>query len=513
MPRVGDPGDAAYWSSRRDELAAQLAEDEDELNRRLAEIYEREADRLEREIAAYYQTYGEGNVIEYRRLLADLSEDDRRLLMEQMDGFAAKYPQYAHLMPVRASIYRLNELEGLQASIRVQQLRIGAIEQDEMRAHFERQARRAADLAAEEMGLGSSFDAIGAQVVRETVGAAWARGGSFSERIWSNREKLAAYLNDDLAKMIARGAAYEEVARSLRSRFADVSRRDAMRLAYTEGTFLLNEAQAMVHETEFELYRLSCVHDKRACEVCRKLESAQAENPARFSERVPGVNFPPMHPWCRCSYEVAVPDWDAWVDSYVERHGGDGLASRFARKVIDDASDHEPSVTGLLQSFERDGVRLSGAHYRIKGAESLIRKIRLRAVTNGTTLDRAADLISDALRYTYVLDDDAFGDAYNEIRSSMEEKGYNFIEVNNSLRLTGVEYRGVNAKVSAPDGYVFEIQFHTGASLDVKERLNHPLYERARLPDTSEAERLALAAQMRENSDSIPMPRGVDGVR
>lgn len=509
MPR----DDAAYWAGRRDDLMAQLAEDEDDLNRRLSALYDREADRLEREIAAYYQTYGEGNVIEYRRLLADLSEEDRRLLIEQMDDFAAKYPQHAHLMPVRASIYRLNEMEGIQASIRMQQLRIGAIEQDEMREHFERQASRAADLAADEMGYGSSFDAIAVQVVEETVGAAWASGGSYSERVWSNREKLASYLNDDFSRMVARGAAYEEVARSLRKRFSDVSRRDSMRLVYTEGTFLFNEAQARVHERDFELYRISCVHDKRACEVCRKLEAAQAENPARFEDRKPGVNFPPMHPWCRCSYTVEVADWDAWIDEYVEKHGGDGLASRFARKAIDDASDHEPSVTGLLRSFERDGVRLSGTRYRIKGAESLTRKIRMRAMMRGMTLDLAADLISDALRYTYVLDDDVFGDAYRMIRSSMEEKGYNFIEVGNSLKLTGVEYRGVNAKVSTPDGYVFEIQFHTGASLDVKERLNHPLYEMARLPDISEAERLALAAQMRENSDSIPMPRGVDGVR
>lgn len=134
-------------------------------------------------------------------------------------------------------------------------------------------------------------------------------------------------------------------------------------------------------------------------------------------------------------------------------------------------------------------------------------------MTHGTTLDRAAARVSDALRYTYVLDADSFGDAYREIRSSMVGEGYTFIVVNNSLRLTGVEYRGVNAKVAAPDGYVFELQFHTEESLDVKERLNHPLYERARLPGTSEAERVARAARMRRNSDSIPMPRGVGGVR
>ena len=319
------PSEEEYWRRRRDALAQQLVDDEAELNRRLAELYEQEAAWLDREIASYYQRYGEDNVIEYRRLLVTLSDDDRRMLMEQMDEFAEQYPQYAHLLPVRASIYRLNELEGIQASIRVQQLRIGAIEQAELEAHFERQATRAANVAAEEMGFGENFYRVNDSVIQETVGAAWANGKHFSESVWDNRERLASYLNDDFAKMLARGVTYEEMARSLRDRFEHVSRRDSMRLIYTEGTFLLNEAQAKVHESDFEHYRLSCVNDGRACKVCRGLQAEQKERPARFDERAPGVNFPPLHPWCRCSYEVAVDDWDAWIDDYVAKRGGDAV--------------------------------------------------------------------------------------------------------------------------------------------------------------------------------------------
>ena len=40
-----------------------------------------------------------------------LSDEDKRLLIEQMDEFAKKYPQYAHLMPVREHM-KLNRLEG-----------------------------------------------------------------------------------------------------------------------------------------------------------------------------------------------------------------------------------------------------------------------------------------------------------------------------------------------------------------------------------------------------------------
>lgn len=316
-----------YWQARREALLAQMEADEARLNEGLAGLYASEAAKLEREIASYYQRYGEGDVIQYRRLLATLPDADRRLLIERIDEFARKHPQWAHLAPVRKSIYMLNELEGVQASIRMQQLEIGAIEQEELDAHFERQARRAANLAAEEMGFGKSFYPIGAPLVQATVGAAWASGESYSERLWGNRERLAAYLNDDFAKGIARGLAYDKLAKQLAERFENVSTRDAKRLVYTEGTFLFNESQARVHEQAFQMYSIKCVNDGKACPVCRDLQSEQARDPARFEERAPGVNFPPLHPWCRCAYVIEVEDWDAWVDAYVAARGGDSAAA------------------------------------------------------------------------------------------------------------------------------------------------------------------------------------------
>lgn len=348
--------EAEYWAKRRDELLEQMAKDEQELNAKLAKLYEKEVARLERDIAAYYQKYGQDNVIEYRRLLADLSDADRRLLIERMDDFAKKYPQYAHLLPVRKSIYKLNELEGIQTSIRLQQLEIGAIEQEELTAHFERQAQRAANLAAEQMGFGSNFYSVDASVVQSTVGAAWASGAAFSERIWANRERLAAYLNDDFGKLIARGVAYDTAARELSGRFANVSTRDAKRLVYTEGTFLFNEAQARVHEGDFECYALSCVDDNRVCKVCREIQAAQKESPARFSDRQPGVNFPPLHPWCRCSYTVEVDDWDAWIDAYVAARGGDAVTKSYPSGAVG-------NYLKPLSEFEaKDGRRDLFAH-------------------------------------------------------------------------------------------------------------------------------------------------------
>jgi SPP1 gp7 family putative phage head morphogenesis protein len=328
-----------YWQKRREDLLRQMEKDEQKLLDKLDKLYSGQIAELERDIAAYYQKYGKDNVIEYRNLLNSISEKDREMLMQRMDEFAAKYPQYAHLMPVRESIYRLNELEAIQMEMYIQQYEIGAIEQEELQAHFEEYALKSANLAAEQMGFGDQFYSLNSSLISSTVGAAWSQGKNYSERIWENREKLAQYLNDDFAKLIARGVSYDKCVADLAKRFGDVSRRDIKRLVFTEGTFLFNETQAQVHENEFDKYCIACA-DSRACPICKSLQANQRVNPVNFEDRTPGINFPPLHPWCRCSYTVQVDDWDAWIDDYVARHGGDRLTpSYFSYSIPDDIRD------------------------------------------------------------------------------------------------------------------------------------------------------------------------------
>lgn len=500
-----------YWRERRDEFLAQLEKDEAALRKRLEKAYASEAAKLDRLIAAYYAKYGEDKVIEYRRLLQSISTEDHTLLMERMDDFAKKYPQYADLMPVRESIYRLNELEAIQLQIRIQQYEIGAIEQAELQRHFSEQARRAANMAAEELGFGKDFYRYDSEVVKATVGAAWAAGEDFSARIWANREKLASYLNDDFSKLIARGVSYDEISRELRARLNHSGTRTAMRLVYTEGTYLFNEAQARVHESEFESYAISCIHDGKACEVCRELEAYQKQHPAKLSERMPGTNFPPMHPWCRCSYTLEVADWDKWIDEYVQKRGGDSGTQ--ATRLRSDAMVREPGTTSFLQSLQRVGSTLAGLDFRLKGQQSLARKIRTDSHDKTMSEQEAADSIHDVLRYTYQLQTASFADEFARIRAELEKAGYTLVKVKNTLQSTGVTYRGVNCQFETPDGFKFELQFHTPESLALKENELHKLYEEQRLPETDPKRRAELVRRMIELSDGLSTPPNIEEVR
>ena len=83
--------DAAYWEKRRKALLSQMESDEKELFKKLDALYSSEIAKLERDIAAYYHLHGEENVIEYRKLLASLSEEDAALLMERMEEYMGEF--------------------------------------------------------------------------------------------------------------------------------------------------------------------------------------------------------------------------------------------------------------------------------------------------------------------------------------------------------------------------------------------------------------------------------------
>ena len=328
----------SYWTDRQEQLKQSAEKSEAALKKRLEKFYDAEFKRLEKEIAAYYQTYGEDNVISYRNLLQSLSDEDRTLLMERMDDFAEKYPQYADLMPVRESIYKLDRLQGLQYSVYMSEAEIAGYTNAQMTEYLTKLSQKGVNYGMETLGFGKNFYSINSDVVKRFVDVPWCNGENFSTRIWNDTQKLAQYLSTDIAQGFARGDSYDKLVRNIRQRFGRVNRKDAYRLIYTEGTYVMAESSMQPFTEDFEQYRLSPVLDGRTCPICRGLR----EQVFLISERQPGVNFPPIHPWCRCSWEIVVDDWDKWMDEYVAKHGGqtaEKQASNIEKRMAVDESD------------------------------------------------------------------------------------------------------------------------------------------------------------------------------
>ena len=89
------------------------------------------------------------------------------------------------------------------------------------------------------------------------------RGSGMIRRSWHS-----TFLQD-IAHGFARGDSYDRLVRNLQQRFSRVNRRDAYRLIYTEGTYVMAESSIKPFEDDFEQYRISPVLDGKTCSICR----------------------------------------------------------------------------------------------------------------------------------------------------------------------------------------------------------------------------------------------------
>lgn len=305
----------SYWHSRQTLADAAMEKDERALSVRVHNAYESELRRLNREIAEYYQRYGENGVLEYRRLMETMDPKDRELLIRDCDEFLRQHPDMQSIVDVRKSIYQLNRLEGLQASARLHLYQATGDVVQRIDNHIMRQSLRGANTAAEAMGFGRSFYNMDSDAVRRFVDTAWTGNASYSQRIWDNTETLASYVAQDMSKALARGDSYQRIAKALEKRFVDVPQSSLMRLVYTEGTYVSRMAQVEELKREgFDSYTIEVVHDEHACEECEGVNGSTF----RFEDMQVGVNFPPLHPYCRCQIAPAVSDWDAWQQKQEE---------------------------------------------------------------------------------------------------------------------------------------------------------------------------------------------------
>jgi hypothetical protein len=120
-------------------------------------------------------------------------------------------------------------------------------------------------------------------------------------------------------------------------------------------------------------------------------------------------------------------------------------------------------------------------------------------------VDEALGLVKDAIRYTFRYPDHRYTEGVIADCERLEGAGFKGYDRRNSWGQ--MEYKGVNSRWQVPgSGQVFEVQFHTQASLDAKEE-THWAYERLRsLPENDEEVR-ELHAYQREVTSKVPMPR------
>jgi hypothetical protein len=165
-------------------------------------------------------------------------------------------------------------------------------------------------------------------------------------------------------------------------------------------------------------------------------------------------------------------------------------------------------VPGILAVEAGDPNRyLAGFEHHIKGEDRLKEKVadQLRA-SPGLSPSRALALIPDGVRFTYKYGEDGYTTGVRQDIARLEARG--FVEVERRNTWDSQQYKGINARWREPEsGLLFEVQFHTQASIEAKE-LTHKAYERIR-SSADDQELPELKAFQRRVNSMVPIPPNV----
>ncbi|MEN2862849.1 phage minor head protein [Mannheimia haemolytica] len=175
----------------------------------------------------------------------------------------------------------------------------------------------------------------------------------------------------------------------------------------------------------------------------------------------------------------------------------------------------EPMITrDVVSIITASGGEPAGLDFRLKSLSSLQRKIDTEIIA-GVSKEQAIASIRDVIRYTAILDEQRFVEQYQKMQKDLEKQGYSTIIVKNTWKSNNA-YKGINTFVSTfieKNNIIFELQYHTKQSFELKNGKLHELYEKFRDLNIPLAKKSEILLEMQKLSANLKEPKNIDLIK
>ena len=299
---AADKLNGAYWRKRAIELAEKQKQEDDDLCLRFHREYERILHELDKEISIFYARYAANESVsmaDARRLLRDAELEDFRMSLDEFrdKALAGGFDKELEEVYLRS---RISRLQALQTQVELRMMELFGSQRDVLRDHLQERYTdtyyRTVYAVSQQADVASTFARIDPQTIERILAVPWA-GSEFSSRIWADKDKLTRELMQTLSRGFVRGDSLDRMTREFAQRMG-VSESRAATLIHTESAHTAAEAAEQGYrETSVKSYRFEAALDLKTCSVCGALD--QREFP--LAEHETGINYPPLHPRCRCT--------------------------------------------------------------------------------------------------------------------------------------------------------------------------------------------------------------------
>lgn len=293
-----------YWTKRKANLIYEQMDKAEKQADRFDEIYKQSKAYLDKQINKVFDKFQR----DY-----GLSERDARQVLKNMKGQKdlSELRKVLEARPNDPNIQRLlADLDSPAYAYRMKRLERLNDDLDHMRESIYRSEKSGSDAfysdlmkdsyykatfdLQQQTGLAYSFSNLPETEIKRLRGLKWT-GEAYSDRIWSNTGALASSVKDELLVSLMTGRSVKDTAQAIAERFG-VGQNNARRLVRTESAFFHNQMELLSYEdAEITKYKFVAVLDRRTSHICQEHDNKVYDT----DKAVPGVNYPPLHPWCR----------------------------------------------------------------------------------------------------------------------------------------------------------------------------------------------------------------------
>lgn len=198
-------------------------------------------------------------------------------------------------------------------------------------------------------------------------------------------------------------------------------------------------------------------------------------------------------------------------------------SKRLGTEAYQRAVSNEPRISAALVTLVGDqnpgqyefptgrGGKMFGFDKRLKSESGLQEKVERIIDEKKMQRAQAATDIKDSVRYTVHFPEETFSQDAQRVIDQLSEQNAD-IEVKNTWGNPKIPYKGINVVVTESSGLMYEVQFHTPVSQELKDAL-HPIYEEQRLLDRANPRWKILEDQMHALSAKVAPPLGAAEIR
>ena len=310
-----------YWIKRAEAVVLLGEKSAAEVTTGMFGSYKATQNKIKKELESFYQKYAKDNQI-------DLAEVQKKLDPDELNTFHAEQKEYLKEAEAKAAQGLLVDPAHI-ASLKKQSAKAYVTKLDALSISIGENIQKLADTQAQDMedmslnhyeevyftteaalstntGIGIGFDRVSEAQLKQAVQTKWV-GGSFSDKIWANKNKLINTLTTLLPQEFVRGKGPSEVAKTMADQL-NVAYSNANRLVRTEMNHISNRAtlNAFKDTGIVDKYEYTATLDSRTSEVCMDLDGKTFLT----KDAQAGVNMPPMHPYCRSTIIPFFPEDD-----------------------------------------------------------------------------------------------------------------------------------------------------------------------------------------------------------